>query len=79
LDIRNMQDMIRQEPVLAALRRQPLRAEGRQTRIAQIREKAKELRSLAEDVILTETKHTLWRLAETYEQMARNLESLPAS
>ncbi len=74
-DIRDVHDMIRQEPVLAALRRDRLRPEGRPSRIAQLREKAEELRAVAEDVILAETKHTLWRIAETYDQMAHHLEN----
>jgi hypothetical protein len=63
------------------LRRDRLKPGSRESRIAQFRAKADELRAIAEDVILAETRHTLWRLAETYEQMAHHLEnaSVPAS
>ena len=69
--------MIRQEPVLATLRRDRSRPETRASRIVQFREKAEELRAVAEDVILMDTRHTLWRLAETYERMAQHLEDSP--
>jgi len=70
--------MIRQEPMLAALRRpRGLRPEDRAARIAQYREKAEELRAISEDVILHETRTTLLNLASTYEDVACALESLP--
>ena len=74
----NIHDMIRQEPVLATLRRDRMRPASRQSRICQFREKAEELRAVAEDLILSDTKHTLWRLADSYEQMARQLEDVLA-
>lgn len=73
-DFRYVRDQIRQEPVLAALRRpQFLRAGDRQDRIMRFEGKAEELRAVAEDVILSETRLTLLKLAETYERMASTL------
>ncbi|MBV8798309.1 MAG: hypothetical protein JO208_00640 [Alphaproteobacteria bacterium] len=72
----NIHDMIRQEPVLATLRRDRQRAITRQSRISHFQEKAEELRAVAEDVILSETKQMLWRLADNYERMARHLTEL---
>jgi hypothetical protein len=70
--------MIRQEPILATLRRQRTSLpDDREARIAQFRDKAEELRAIAEDVILDETKSTLLNLAESYVQMARMLEPTP--
>ena len=68
--------MIRQEPILAALRR-PRRPQARdpQARAAHYRDKAEELRAIAEDVILEQTRATLWRLAESYERMAAALQA----
>ena len=77
-DAQHVHDMIRQEPMLAALRRpRALPLEGRTARIAQYRETVEELRSISEDVILEETRATLLSLASTYEEMARMLEGLP--
>jgi hypothetical protein len=79
-DFRYVRDRIRQEPVLAALRRpQSLWAEDRQGRIPQFESKAEELRAVAEDVILSETRLTLLKLAETYERMAAGLRSSVSS
>ena len=73
-DFRQVCDKIRQEPVLASLRRQQsARAESKQDRIAQFEDKAEELRAVAEDVILEQTRRTLFKLAETYERMAATL------
>ena len=67
--------MIRQEPILATLRRpRTLVSTDRQVRIAQYRDKAEELRAISEDVILEQTRLTLQRLAENYERMANALE-----
>ena len=41
----------------------------------QFQHKAEELRAVAEDVILSETRLTLLKLAETYERMATTLRS----
>lgn len=69
-----LRDMIRQEPILAALRRpRTIVSKDRHTRAAQYREKAEELRAISEDVILDQTRLTLQRLAETYERMATAL------
>ena len=79
-DAQHIYDMIRQEPILAALRRpRTLRLEDRDRRMAQYREKAKELRAISEDVILEETRATLLSLANSYEEMARMLEGSPSS
>lgn len=73
-DFRYVRDRIRQEPVLATLRRpQSLRAGARQDRIGQFENKAEELRAVAEDVILNETRLTLLKLADTYDRMAAGL------
>jgi len=75
-DYSDVHDMIRQEPVLATLRRpSSSRLVDRTTRICQLREKAEELRALCDDVILEETRQVLGRLAETYERLAGSLES----
>jgi hypothetical protein len=75
-NFRNVHDMIRQEPVLATLRRpSSSRLVDRQTRIQQLREKAEELRTICDDVILDETRQMLLRLADTYERLAGSLES----
>ena len=67
--------MIRQEPILATLRRpRMIVGKDRQARIAQYRDKAEELRAISEDVILEQTRLTLQRLAENYERMANALE-----
>jgi hypothetical protein len=77
-DAQHVSDMIRQEATLAVLRRpRALRPEHRDGRIVQYREKAEELRAIAEDVILEKTRTTLLSLATTYEEMARMLERLP--
>lgn len=77
-DSRHVHDMIRQEAALAVLRRpRTIRPQQRDARIAQYREKAEELRAISEDVILDETKATLLSLANSYDEMARMLESLP--
>jgi hypothetical protein len=76
-DARRVHDMIRQEPVLAALRHPRSRPEDRQGRIVQFRQKAEELRTISDDVILPETRMTLLSLAQSYEHMARTLEDLP--
>jgi hypothetical protein len=77
-DAQHMSDMIRQESALAVLRRpRALRPEHRDGRIVQYREKAEELRAIAEDVILEKTRTTLLSLAGTYDNMARALEALP--
>ena len=68
--------MIRQEPILAALRRPRMpQAADPQGRAAQYRDKAEELRAIAEDVILEQTRATLRRLAESYERMAAALQA----
>jgi hypothetical protein len=73
-DFQQVCDKIRQEPVLAALRGRPsVRAEDRRGRIAQFENKAEELRALAEDVILPDTRTTLLTLAENYQRMAATL------
>jgi hypothetical protein len=77
-DARRVHDMIRQEPVLAALRHPRSRPEDRQGRIVQFRQKAEELRTISDDVILPETRLTLLSLAQSYEHMAQVLED-PAS
>ena len=72
--------MIRQEPMLAALRRpRGPKATDRQARIAQYRDKADELRAIAEDVILDQTRATLCRLAESYERLAEALRLAPTN
>lgn len=77
-DVQHVSDMIRQEATLAVLRRpRALRPEHRDGRIVQYREKAEELRAIAEDVILEKTRATLLSLASTYDNMARALEVLP--
>ena len=59
---------------MASLRRQQsTRAESPRGRIAQFESKAEELRAVAEDVILDQTRLTLLKLAETYERMAATL------
>lgn len=66
-----IRDRIRQEPVLAALRRpQSLRFCCPEERAQQFRLKAEELRTIAEDVILQETRDMLLRLADNYERIA---------
>lgn len=70
-----LRDMIRQEPILATLRRpRMVVSPDRQARTAQYRDKAEELRTVSEDVILEQTRLTLLRLAETYDRMANALE-----
>jgi hypothetical protein len=76
-DARRVHDMIRQEPVLAALRHPRTRPEDRQGRIVQFRQKAEELRTISDDIILPETRMTLLSLAQSYEHMARSLEDMP--
>jgi hypothetical protein len=76
-DARRVHDMIRQEPVLAALRYPRPRPEDRQGRIVQFRQKAEELRTISDDIILSETRSTLLSLAQSYEHMAHTLEDLP--
>jgi hypothetical protein len=71
--------MIRQEPVLASLRRPAKRPADRRGRIAQFRSKAEELRTLSDDVILQQTRATLLRLADSYDRMACLLESIEAA
>ena len=74
-----MQEMVRQEPVLATLRRERAEPGSRQERIAQFRAKAEELRTICEDVILPDTRSSLLNLADTYERMASALESVAAT
>ena len=76
-DARRVHDMIRQEPVLATLRHPRSRPEDRQGRIVQFRQKAEELRTISDDIILPETRSTLLNLAQSYDHMARTLEDLP--
>ena len=79
-DAQHIYDMIRQEPILAVLRRQrALPMQGRNARIAQYRGKAEELRTISEDVILEATRATLLSLATSYEQMAGLLEVVPCN
>ncbi|HEX3652612.1 MAG TPA: hypothetical protein VHU18_07305 [Rhizomicrobium sp.] len=79
-DFATVHNMIRQEPVLAALRRPPAaRLVDRAARARQFRDEAVELRAICEDVILDETRQTFRRLAESYERMAASLESAAAS
>ena len=79
-DLQHVHDMIRQEPILATLRRPRAGLLGdRNARIAQYREKAEELRTISEDVILEETRSTLLRLADSYEQLAFSLEGVGAA
>jgi hypothetical protein len=67
--------MIRQEPILAALRRpRTLPKIDRQARTEQYRDKAEELRALSQDVILEQTRLSLLHLADSYERMAKALE-----
>jgi hypothetical protein len=69
-------DRIRQEGVLASMRLHRLsRLCDRQTRIRQFRDRAEELRTICEEMILHDTKLMLQRLADTYERMAHALES----
>ena len=75
----SVHDSIRQEPVLASLRRPPERPADRQGRIVQFRAKAEELRTLSNDVILQQTRATLLRLAENYDRMACLLEATEAT
>jgi hypothetical protein len=71
-----MHSMIRQEPVLATLRRpSSARLVDRTARARQFRDKAEELRALCDDVILEDTRRMFLCLAETYERMAASLES----
>jgi hypothetical protein len=75
-DLTTVHAMIRQEPVLATLRRQPApRLTDRTARARQFRDKAEELRAICDDVILEETRQMFLRLAETYDRMAASLES----
>jgi hypothetical protein len=79
-DFATMHDRIRQEPVLAALRRpRSARIVDRAARAGQFRDKAEELRTICDDVILEETRQTFSRLAEAYERMAASLENTAAS
>jgi hypothetical protein len=79
-DIGLAHDMIRQESVLAVLRRpRAVRLENRDVRIVQYRKKVEELRAISEDVILAQTRATLLTIADSYEAMARMLENLPRS
>jgi hypothetical protein len=77
-DFTTVHDMIRQEPVLATLRRpSAARLTDRAARARQFRDKAEELRAICDDVILEETRQTFCRLAESYDRMAASLESNP--
>jgi len=74
-DFTTMHSMIRQEPVLAALRRpSSARLADRGARAGQFRDKAEELRAICDDVILEDTRRMFLRLAETYERMAESFE-----
>ncbi|MBV9571225.1 MAG: hypothetical protein JO056_08295 [Alphaproteobacteria bacterium] len=75
-DLSTMQEMIRQEPVLATLRRSRTEPRSREDRIAQFRAKAEELRAICEDVILPDTRSSLLNLAGTYDRMADTMESV---
>lgn len=75
-DFATIHSMIRQEPVLATLRRpSSARLEDRGARARQFRDKAGELRAICDDVILEDTRQMFLRLAESYERMAASLES----
>ncbi len=75
-DFATAHDRIRQEPVLATLRRaSSARSMDRGTRARQFRDKAEELRVICDDVILEDTRQMFLRLAEAYERMAASLES----
>ena len=75
-DFATIHSMIRQEPVLATLRRaSSARSTDRGARARQIRDKAEELRAICDYVILENTRQMFLRLAETYERLAASLES----
>ncbi len=69
-DVLRARDMIRKEQATDRLRGCPIELEEREARIRYYRLKAKELGTIAEDVILYETKQTLLSLACSYEFMA---------
>jgi hypothetical protein len=78
-DFTTVHDMIRQEPVLATLRRPSgVRLVDRTARARQFRDKAEELRAICDDVILEDTRQTFLRLAESYDRMAASLENTAA-
>ena len=59
-----------------AHRRNAIGAEDRLQRARRYRQRAEELRSISEEVILKETCLTLLSLAESYDQMASVMESM---
>ena len=76
-DILHGRNVICKEQAVAKLRhRPPTSADERGARIQQYRLKAEELRMIAEDVILFETKQTLLSLSCSYEYMADALERM---
>ena len=66
---------MRQRQARESVRRAPSAApKERQTRARQYRLKAEELREIADDVILFESKQTLVSLANSYEHLADTVE-----
>jgi hypothetical protein len=76
-DVLRARDTIREEQAVESLRRDPLADAGnRNERIHRYRQKAEELRTISEDVILYETKQTLLSLSCSYEYMADAVERM---
>jgi len=76
-DVLRARDTIREEQAVESLRRGAVAgADERAARVQQYRRKAEELRTIAEDVILYETRQTLLSLSCSYEYMADALERM---
>jgi len=76
-DVLHARDQIREKNAVGNLRRDPpTGVNEREARMQQYRLKAEELRTIAEDVILYETKQTLLSLSYSYEYMADALERM---
>ena len=73
-----MGTVVRMEDVrrARAQRGPPIRVEDRMARARRYRQRAEELRSISEEVILKETCLTLLSLAESYDQMASVMEGM---
>ena len=71
-DLLQDRDSLRQQQALSALRALP-RGEDRDTKIKLCCTKAEELRTVAEEMVLHETRQTLLQLALSYERMAHSL------
>lgn len=70
-------EKIRDEEAALSLHRfLPVSPQSREMRISQFLAKAEELRTIAEDVLLSETRQTLLGLAQSYEYMAHALKTM---